>query len=509
MLSKFDFEQFSSILIDLSRLADKISYETIMSNSFNWRLNRFVYIKEEYDRNIVNALICRDIMTCYSSLGYINENHKGYDIIQYIFFNLLYGNIANYDEYIKYINSPAVSQNYQVFYNNTKQLYDCYSGKLLFYSLLFCFSEDLSNKYIKMLRRVFYYLYKKSSKSQTAKKFYYVLRNNPMDLYIYDDKEYFVNMEDYPVKCLCLGNELVTNTDQIEKYLNELEDRINHETNYARSLDDFLSFYDLLDELEKLIGLQTVKDKIHSLISLIKINKMRESNGLKLSPISYHCVFTGNSGTGKRTVANILAGIYCNLDILYSRFLVEANYSDLIGDNIEQTIIKTNQVIDSALDGVLYIKDIYTLTEKQNSIGKKAIAALLKRMYDDKLVVILAGDHDKMNEFINSIPEFGLLFNRLIHFPDYTSEELFELFQLFAKENDYELSPDAANYLKKRFNRIVSSKCYNYKNAEFVLNYFEKAVSNQIHRSTSQFILEYYPTITKEDVEIKLSSILE
>ena len=159
------------------------------------------------------------------------------------------------------------------------------------------------------------------------------------------------------------------------------------------------------DQLQELIGLNSVKDEIQTLTNFIKIQQARADKGIKNSSISYHCVFTGNPGTGKTTVARIVANIYKELNIIKKGHLVETDRSGLVAEYTGQTAVKTNKVIDSALDGVLFIDEAYSLCGDKNDFGAEAIATLLKRMEDDRdrLVVILAGYSSEMQEFINSI----------------------------------------------------------------------------------------------------------
>ena len=261
-----------------------------------------------------------------------------------------------------------------------------------------------------------------------------------------------------------------------------------------------------IEELESLIGLASVKKDVVSLANFIKMKKMREEKGLKAPNISYHCVFSGNPGTGKTTVVRILANIFKELGILQSGHLVETDRSGLVAEYVGQTAVKTNKIIDSALDGVLFVDEAYTLVGGQNDYGKEAIATLLKRMEDDRdrLIVILAGYSKEMEDFINSNPGRRSRFNRYILFPDYTPSELFDIFQLNATKNEYAISVDANQYLKKKLDIVVQNKQKDFGNARYIRNYFELAIEHQANRLASELNLtpEKLCELTIDDIDI-------
>ena len=263
-----------------------------------------------------------------------------------------------------------------------------------------------------------------------------------------------------------------------------------------------------MKELKSLIGLESVKTEVETLSNFIKIQQTREAKGLKTSAVSYHCVFTGNPGTGKTTVARILAKIYKSLGVVKKGHLVETDRAGLVAEYVGQTAVKTNKIIDSALDGVLFIDEAYSLISKsENDYGKEAIATLLKRMEDDRdrLIVILAGYTKEMKEFIDSNPGLQSRFNRYIEFPDYSVEELYEIFARLAKQYEYTLSDDATQGLMDYLSDKVANKDQNFGNGRLVRNVFEKTLERQANRLSREVNLttEKLSQIELEDLPLK------
>ena len=242
---------------------------------------------------------------------------------------------------------------------------------------------------------------------------------------------------------------------------------------------------DPLKELDKLVGLAPVKRQVCDLANFVRIRAERERRGMKAASASYHCVFTGNPGTGKTTVARILAGIFKDLGVLAKGHLVETDRSGLVAEYVGQTAVKTNKIIDSALDGVLFIDEAYTLVNGgKEDFGAEAIATLLKRMEDDRdrLVVILAGYTDEMRAFIESNPGLRSRFTRMIEFPDYTAEELEVIFLRLAESNQYMLTTNAMRALRARLTREIAAKDRTFGNGRFARNLFERAIERQATR---------------------------
>ncbi|MBO6073720.1 MAG: DUF4236 domain-containing protein [Paludibacteraceae bacterium] len=260
--------------------------------------------------------------------------------------------------------------------------------------------------------------------------------------------------------------------------------------------------------LDSLIGLESVKKEVETLTNFIKIQQTREAKGLKTSAVSYHCVFTGNPGTGKTTVARILAKIYKNLGVVSKGHLVETDRAGLVAEYVGQTAVKTNKIIDSALDGVLFIDEAYSLISKsENDYGKEAIATLLKRMEDnrDRLIVILAGYTKEMKDFIDSNPGLQSRFNRYIEFPDYSAEELLQIFEVSMKKYDYHFGEGTKEALQQYFENEIAHKDANFGNGRLVRNVFEKTLERQANRLAQEVNLTTgkLSQIEPEDLPIK------
>ena len=261
-----------------------------------------------------------------------------------------------------------------------------------------------------------------------------------------------------------------------------------------------------LEELESLTGLSPVKEQVRTLAQLISVNAEREKRGMRVAPLSLHCVFTGNPGTGKTTVARILAGIYRDLGVLKKGHLVETDRSGLVAEYVGQTAVKTNKVIDSALDGILFVDEAYALASGDSTdFGREAISTLLKRMEDDRdrLVVVLAGYTGDMERFISLNPGLRSRFGRFIEFPDYTAEELVKIFLSFAAKNQYDCTTGASQALRRRLEKAVEERDADFGNARYVRNLFERAIEHQATRlaGVAPLTKEILEQICTEDIE--------
>lgn len=269
-----------------------------------------------------------------------------------------------------------------------------------------------------------------------------------------------------------VGNEKTnpTNEKQTETKLEEKEETLD----------------ELMGQLDSLIGLDTVKHEVRSLINLIKVRAMRKEHDLKVMNMSFHMVFTGNPGTGKTTVARLVAKIYKQLGFLSKGQLIETDRSGLVAGYVGQTAGKVTDVVNSALGGILFIDEAYALARKgmDNDFGHEAIDTLVKLMEDhrDDLVVIVAGYSDEMHDFLTSNPGLISRFNKYIDFPDYTDDELMAILEMNAKRQGYRVTDEGKDVVRHMLTAMTLSERMDFGNARGMRNTLEKLVQAQANR---------------------------
>lgn len=265
---------------------------------------------------------------------------------------------------------------------------------------------------------------------------------------------------------------------------------------------------EIMAKLDDLVGVDSIREEIRNMIAEIEYDRERFGG---TPSIRSHFVFTGSPGTGKTTIARIFADILKAMRVLPTGHLIEADRSKLVSAFVGQTAIKTNELIDKAIGGVLFIDEAYSLVadaESNNSFGKEAIDTLLKRLEDDrgKFVCIVAGYTKEMHDFLQSNPGMRSRFNKMIEFKDYTGPELAEIFLRLVGKNMFNLSPDAKSNLLNFFNNIYLSRTQNFGNARVVRNIFDEAKKRQsrrlsLLRQQGNYTMDMAFTLTREDIE--------
>ena len=292
------------------------------------------------------------------------------------------------------------------------------------------------------------------------------------------------------------NNETTPSTQASMRIANFRDDNKTH--------DSRISLEELLDNLDSLIGLDSIKSEVMQLVNFLKMQQLRKARGMETIPISRHLVFYGNPGTGKTTIARLLARIYKSLNVISSGHLIETDRAGLVAGYIGQTAIKTQEVVRQAIGGVLFIDEAYTLAGEGQDFGREAIDTLIKMMEDnrDDLIVIVAGYTDEMSRFLSSNPGLKSRFNKYFYFEDYDAPQLVSIFELFCRNADFNLSNSARAKLLKIFESHYAIRDKAFGNARLARNIFEHTINNQANRVIALADITDVDLITILDVDI-------
>lgn len=276
--------------------------------------------------------------------------------------------------------------------------------------------------------------------------------------------------------------------------------QVEQKATEAVDVSQYRSFSETRKEFDRLIGLQHIKDIAFELYAVIQMNQRRAEAGLVRPTQVYHMMFKGNPGTGKTTVARIMAKMFHQLGLLTKGHLIEVERADLVGEYIGHTAQKTRELIKKAMGGVLFIDEAYSLARGgEKDFGKEAIDALVKAMEDHKnqFVLILAGYSDEMDELMSANSGLPSRFPIQIDFPDYQVDELLQIADAMAKEQDYVLMPQTISVLRDMLwdEKLLSPHLFS--NARYVRNIMEKAMRNQAVR-----LLHQYPVQSPGKLEL-------
>jgi stage V sporulation protein K len=300
-----------------------------------------------------------------------------------------------------------------------------------------------------------------------------------------------------------LGDRLRESAGPEGEWLADQLERLQPER--VRQPDGAKTLDELQAELDSLVGLETVKEQVRALVAFLQVQALRKQSGLPEVATSQHLVFLGNPGTGKTTIARLLAQMYGAMGLLRRGHLVEVDRAGLVGQWVGSTALKTDRVIRRAVDGVLFIDEAYALASEHERLdfGPEAVETLLKRMEDlrERLIVIAAGYPRLMQRFLASNPGLRSRFAREIVFPDYSTEELLEITRRFVADHEYELGEGAEATLRAIFGAAARGEGFG--NARYARTIFEQAVNMHALRlaqgGLDQPSMAELRTLTEED----------
>ncbi len=328
-------------------------------------------------------------------------------------------------------------------------------------------------------------------------------KDNSSTVYLINRTSKLIKSADAPKELKRLANAL---KDSILKfygyyYILESQDKAYYEDDDTRSLEELLS------DLNKLIGLESVKSKVNNLIAFQTVQMLRKRQGLHIQKGTMHLAFMGNPGTGKTTVARIVGRIYKQIGLLSKGHFVEVSRTDLIAGYQGQTALKVKKVIEEAKGGVLFIDEAYSITENDHSdsYGRECLTELTKALedYRDDLVVIVAGYTEPMIHFFASNPGLKSRFNTFIEFPDYTANELLEMFVKLCTENDYLLGDNVSDCVYDYLVKQIADTKENFSNGRLVRNLYDDVTMNHARRVVK------ISNPSREDLALIVSSDLE
>ncbi|WP_054955787.1 AAA family ATPase [Paenibacillus dakarensis] len=250
-------------------------------------------------------------------------------------------------------------------------------------------------------------------------------------------------------------------------------------------------FQEIQKELDLLVGLDQIKELVYEIYALLQVARMRSEMGLLSGGHVFHMIFKGNPGTGKTTVARIIAKMFQKMGVLSKGHLVEVERADLVGEYIGHTAQKTRDLVKKAIGGILFIDEAYSLARGgEKDFGKEAIDTLVKSMEDQKnqFVLILAGYSDEIDYFMSCNPGLHSRFPIQMNFPDYNMDQLIQISELMAKERDYILMPQSMIKMKEHLEAEKENQIHAFSNARYVRNVIEKTIRNQAVRLLNQYV---------------------